>query len=236
MTASYLRLQGTYIPLDPGVCAGGELYPIAAAALGYEILPALQHRSKPPFYLKRGGKVLSSDSCLDADSVQSNVVFDVALVTLGGKGGFGSMLKKKGMKVKVHNFESSRDLSGRRIRDAEAAKKAKALQEQKDWEDELIRSLGGEDQFKGKSLSAIDVIQKYAIHLHPDSADPFDIVEQAQPKHDELFAEVAAECAQAAPAETGDLWSFGPSPQVSSTTNINSMELGDLDIDIDIEI
>jgi hypothetical protein len=42
---------------------------------------------------------------------------EVKLKILGGKGSFGSMLKGQGINAKVDNFESCRDLSGRRIRD-----------------------------------------------------------------------------------------------------------------------
>lgn len=42
---------------------------------------------------------------------------DLAIRVLGGKGGFGSMLKGQGIIARVDNFESCRDLYGRRIRD-----------------------------------------------------------------------------------------------------------------------
>jgi len=42
---------------------------------------------------------------------------DLSLRVLGGKGGFGSMLKGQGIIARVDNFESCRDLYGRRIRD-----------------------------------------------------------------------------------------------------------------------
>lgn len=42
---------------------------------------------------------------------------DLSIKILGGKGGFGSMLKGQGIIARVDNFESCRDLYGRRIRD-----------------------------------------------------------------------------------------------------------------------
>jgi len=48
----------------------------------------------------------------------SNATVDVALSLLGGKGGFGSMLRALGAQIeKTTNNEACRDLSGRRLRD-----------------------------------------------------------------------------------------------------------------------
>ncbi|OMJ76446.1 hypothetical protein SteCoe_24189 [Stentor coeruleus] len=41
----------------------------------------------------------------------------ISLKILGGKGGFGSMLRGQGMIARVNNFDACRDLHGRRIRD-----------------------------------------------------------------------------------------------------------------------
>lgn len=45
-----------------------------------------------------------------------NCTFQVSLRVLGGKGGFGSLLRGQGMVARVDNFESCKDLSGKRIR------------------------------------------------------------------------------------------------------------------------
>ena len=46
--------------------------------------------------------------------------------TLGGKGGFGSMLRAIGAQIeKTTNHEACRDLSGRRLRDINEEKKLK---------------------------------------------------------------------------------------------------------------
>merc|ERR1719412_1833801 len=51
-------------------------------------------------------------------SLDSNATVDVALSILGGKGGFGSMLRALGAQIeKTTNNEACRDLSGRRLRD-----------------------------------------------------------------------------------------------------------------------
>ena len=47
-----------------------------------------------------------------------NATVDVALSLIGGKGGFGSMLRALGAQIeKTTNNEACRDLSGRRLRD-----------------------------------------------------------------------------------------------------------------------
>jgi hypothetical protein len=51
------------------------------------------------------------------DLADKNCSVYVKLRVFGGKGSFGSMLKGQGINAKVDNFESCRDLSGRRIRD-----------------------------------------------------------------------------------------------------------------------
>lgn len=59
------------------------------------------------------GRRASENQVLD-----SNATVDVALSILGGKGGFGSMLRALGAQIeKTTNNEACRDLSGRRLRD-----------------------------------------------------------------------------------------------------------------------
>jgi hypothetical protein len=50
---------------------------------------------------------------------------------LGGKGGFGALLRGQGRDGKItDNFDACRDLSGRRIRHVEAEKKMKGWQKE----------------------------------------------------------------------------------------------------------
>ena len=54
----------------------------------------------------------------ESQSFDQNATVDVALSLLGGKGGFGSMLRALGAQIeKTTNNEACRDLSGRRLRD-----------------------------------------------------------------------------------------------------------------------
>ncbi|CDH57724.1 hypothetical protein RO3G_09056 [Lichtheimia corymbifera JMRC:FSU:9682] len=65
-----------------------------------------------------GGRPLSDDDLLFNDP-QGPVTFNLSLRLLGGKGGFGSMLRAQGGRMnaqKTTNFEACRDLQGRRIR------------------------------------------------------------------------------------------------------------------------
>ena len=73
--------------------------------------------SLPCFTLQSNGKILLKDTELNT-LLQNNLVFiSTSIPLLGGKGGFGSNLKSQGNRIKKSdNNESSRDLSGRRIR------------------------------------------------------------------------------------------------------------------------
>lgn len=71
------------------------------------------------FYLLLNGKILSDNI------VQNDIVYIVPR-TLGGKGGFGSMLRAIGAQIeKTTNREACRDLSGRRLRDINEEKRVK---------------------------------------------------------------------------------------------------------------
>lgn len=71
------------------------------------------------FYLLLNGKILSENM------VQNGIVHVVPRI-LGGKGGFGSMLRAIGAQIeKTTNREACRDLSGRRLRDINEEKRVK---------------------------------------------------------------------------------------------------------------
>lgn len=65
-------------------------------------------------------------SSCNSDTVQTDGVYHVFPKVLGGKGGFGSMLRAIGAQIeKTTNREACRDLSGRRMRDVNNEKKLK---------------------------------------------------------------------------------------------------------------
>lgn len=71
-----------------------------------------------------GGHILMDHELLDTQASIINLSLSGRL--LGGKGGFGSMLRAQGGRMnaqKTTNFEACRDLQGRRIRSVNDAKK-----------------------------------------------------------------------------------------------------------------
>jgi len=65
------------------------------------------------FYFTRNGRHLDSDTIIDGPTS-----LRLRTKILGGKGGFGSMLRALGAQIeKTTNHEAMRDLSGRRVRD-----------------------------------------------------------------------------------------------------------------------
>ncbi|KAL5284672.1 SDE2 family protein [Megaselia abdita] len=84
------------------------------------------------FYLTSQGKKVSSENYDGNENLQ------ICPRLLGGKGGFGSMLRAIGAQIeKTTNREACRDLSGRRLRDINEEKRIKEWAEkQKDLEEE----------------------------------------------------------------------------------------------------
>lgn len=84
--------------------------------------------SSDQFYFTQNGKLVTCDTIDTA----SNTIF-VHMRLLGGKGGFGSMLRAIGAQIeKTTNREACRDLSGRRLRDINEEKRLKEyLEKQK---------------------------------------------------------------------------------------------------------
>ena len=81
------------------------------------------------FYLLQNGK------CIQEFDPSSDVHAFIRLV--GGKGGFGSMLRAIGAQIeKTTNREACRDLSGRRLRDINEEKRLKAYLEKQKEADE----------------------------------------------------------------------------------------------------
>jgi len=93
------------------------------------------------FYLTQNGRILHSDSIIDSDS--ENVPVIAMPRVLGGKGGFGSMLRAIGAQIeKTTNRDACRDLSGRRLRDINEEQRLKrwfAKQNERDEEKQELR-------------------------------------------------------------------------------------------------
>lgn len=122
-----------------------------------DIIEALSHalnQSPNEFYLTQNGKLIQCSSNTssgngstddDDDDDTSHIDWECLNGTicvhqrvLGGKGGFGSMLRAIGAQIeKTTNREACRDLSGRRLRDINEEKRLKEyLDKQKDRQDD----------------------------------------------------------------------------------------------------
>ncbi|XP_037821996.1 replication stress response regulator SDE2 [Lucilia sericata] len=91
-----------------------------SAAEAYKYVAETMKLTPNDFYLEQNGKRLN-------DELVGEVPVYVRLCVLGGKGGFGSMLRAIGAQIeKTTNREACRDLSGRRLRDINEEKRLKA--------------------------------------------------------------------------------------------------------------
>jgi hypothetical protein len=85
------------------------------------------------------GKIYKNDWILQDLPTLTNI--EMILGLQGGKGGFGSLLRgQAATKRKITNFDSSRDLQGRRIKNVNNAKKLAEWLKKKKEEDEKIRT------------------------------------------------------------------------------------------------
>lgn len=115
-----------------GIQGETHLYPSTSTL--HQILESYSHKTKIPLNILRASQHSKPISKIDPLSR-----IDLSLKILGGKGGFGSMLKGQGIIARVDNFESCRDLYGRRIRDVNneiRLKDWKQKQEEKNISDE----------------------------------------------------------------------------------------------------
>jgi len=84
------------------------------------------------------GKILNDNLPLEQILSLTNISLHLALK--GGKGGFGSLLRgQAATKRKITNFDASRDLQGRRIRNVDNHKKLLEWLRKKKEEDERIK-------------------------------------------------------------------------------------------------
>lgn len=109
-----------------------EIFSIGSPTTGLSIRKHLETKFVD-VYLIYNGKILQ-----DTDKVQDGTIHVVPRL-LGGKGGFGSMLRAIGAQIeKTTNREACRDLSGRRLRDINEEKRLKNwIAQQKDREEEM---------------------------------------------------------------------------------------------------
>eukprot|EP00927_Polykrikos_kofoidii_P064016 TRINITY_DN589_c0_g1_i1.p1 TRINITY_DN589_c0_g1~~TRINITY_DN589_c0_g1_i1.p1 ORF type:complete len:349 (+),score=91.38 TRINITY_DN589_c0_g1_i1:56-1048(+) len=99
---------------------------------------------------------------------------------LGGKGGFGALLRKQmGQGKKTTNFDAMRDLSGRRLRHAKAVERIKGWMEQKKRDDELVNLIVGEGPDLPKPVDASESLDpEYLRKLKQSAASLPSLVDQ----------------------------------------------------------
>lgn len=69
------------------------------------------------------GKQLTENKSLHEFGIQPDSTLHLVGQLLGGKGGFGSLLRGAGRAILTDNVDACRDLSGRRLRQANAEKR-----------------------------------------------------------------------------------------------------------------
>jgi hypothetical protein len=102
------------------------------------------------FVITFNGKICGSNNNLNP-----NDIYSIRPLMLGGKGGFGSLLKgQPPVKKRTNNFDSCRDLSGRRIRHVNQEKMLQEWQKKKAEEDKLLREYETGDNVKEMLIAA----------------------------------------------------------------------------------
>lgn len=150
---------------------------------GHEIKNRIYEATKIPTHLQRliySGLQLKDRTIISDD----HITFNLVLRLLGGKGGFGSLLRgaatKAGQK-KTNNFDACRDMSGRRLRHVNAEKK---LEEWKSGEEERRLEKIAEEFIKkaakkGKKGVGDGEAEKYVKKYREESAECMAKVEEA---------------------------------------------------------
>ena len=75
------------------------------------------------WHIVYAGKTLFNGKTLEGYGVQQDSTLHLVGRLLGGKGGFGSLLRGAGRAILTDNVDACRDLSGRRLRQANAEKR-----------------------------------------------------------------------------------------------------------------
>jgi hypothetical protein len=104
------------------------------------------------FYLVSQGKRLSNNARIS----QNLPEYQIRICLLGGKGGFGSLLKRQpAVKKRTNNFDACRDLSGRRLRHVNQEKMLIEFQKKKEEEERFIKEYEQGDADIKEKLNAV---------------------------------------------------------------------------------
>lgn len=131
-------------------------------------------------------------SCLHSVSLQNNSHVEIFIPQLGGKGGFGSLLRAIGAQIeKTTNRDACRDLSGRRLRDIKRedeikkllALQAKLKEERKRRRKEKIEKLKKRSESSKTSKSIQELVAMFDDHAYNNRRlELGDIIEAAVEK------------------------------------------------------
>lgn len=140
------------------------------------------------FYLLQNGKTAPAVD----ERLTSSQDIHIALRLVGGKGGFGSMLRAIGAQIeKTTNREACRDLSGRRLRDINEEKRLKTwLDGQKDREAEA-------DEKKKKKIEKLQARPKHVFEDKQYEQSRQDLAQNVTDSVEEGFKKAAAIAAAA---------------------------------------
>jgi len=122
---------------------------------------------------------------------------------LGGKGGFGSLLRgQKGRGKKTTNLDAMRDLSGRRLRHSKAVERIKKWMEDQKREDDLVAALTAEGPELPKPTPKAEILDpEYIRKLKQGAAIKSKLVDQGMRR---LQTEGSSSSSAAAAAGDGD--------------------------------
>jgi hypothetical protein len=121
-------------------------------------------------------------------------LIDICPKLLGGKGGFGALLKRqKNIGKRTTNFDSTRDSEGRRLRDANRDERAERVKEEREEKDVIVDSLkNGISREPSVSIHILD--DKYLKQLEQSKRKTVDSLKEG------LFAQTSLRPTLAAPA------------------------------------
>lgn len=117
--------ENTGAQLQPLTFIDTSRLPLAAGKLlsSSVLLQDREPVSREYWRLVYGGKQLADDKTLHQCGIKKDATLHLVGHLLGGKGGFGSLLRGAGRAILTDNVDACRDLSGRRLRQANAEKR-----------------------------------------------------------------------------------------------------------------
>jgi len=187
-----------------------------------------QEEDMEDFRLLFRGKELRDEQSLSALSagIAAGLPCTVRVMfrLLGGKGGFGALLKKQmSQGKKTTNFDAMRDLSGRRLRHSKAVDRIKEWMEKKKRDDDLVNLIVGEGPELPKTLEKHETLdEEYLQRLKRTAADRAKVVSQGMKVAFEEDDEGPAKKMRSAAGEFDGVASSSSSSSVPLATAVSS--------------